>query len=182
MAFNIILSITVKQKIFFRIKLNRFVKNLQPGVVIISSFMFPLQLIQLRLQLGNRVKIVVQHHAEKPFTGAKKLLQNMASKKTDAGHFCFNGYWKSVDQKRQPWTPSMNISEIVGGTSVFYPTDKHLAKQKTNCNGAPVFLWINWLNPNKDPLTAVKTFAKFAGTSACSKALHDLRTLNCSLL
>jgi len=150
-----------KAKDLFPHKLNRFVKNLQPDVVIISSFMFPLQLIQLRLQLGNRVKIVVQHHAEKPFTGAKKLLQNMASKKTDAGIFASMDIGKAWI-KSGNLNPSMNISEIVGGTSVFYPTDKHLAKQKTNCNGAPVFLWVGRLNPNKDPLTAVKAFARFA--------------------
>jgi hypothetical protein len=58
-----------KKKNYLPWKLHRLVRNLKPDVVIVSSFMFPFQVIQLRLSLGKKVKIILQHHAEKPFSG-----------------------------------------------------------------------------------------------------------------
>src|SRR6266436_8451064 len=62
---------------YFPRKLNRFVKDLKPDVVVVSSLCFPLQVIQLRNCLGNKVKIILQHHAEKPFIGIKRLIQKI---------------------------------------------------------------------------------------------------------
>ena len=76
-----------KNKNYFPIKLHRFVKSLQPDVIIVSSFHFPVQVIQLRLSLGKKVKIIIQNHAEKPFTGIKKYLQRIADKYINAYFF-----------------------------------------------------------------------------------------------
>ena len=55
-------------------------------MAIVSGLHFPLQVIQLRLNLGKKVKIIAQNHAEKPFTGIKKYLQRMADQ-------CINAYF-----------------------------------------------------------------------------------------
>ena len=47
-------------------------------------------------------------------------------------------------------------------SSVFKPMDKVIARQKTNAYGSPVFLWVGRLNANKDPLTVIKAFLKYA--------------------
>ena len=70
-----------KQNYFPR-KLNRFVKKLKPDIVVVSSFLFPLQVIQLRSCLGHKVKIILQHHAEKPLSGIKKYIQNLPAGKS----------------------------------------------------------------------------------------------------
>ena len=65
-----------RRKNYFPRKLNRFVKSLAPDIVVVSSFLFPLQVIQLRFCLGKKIKIIVQHHAEKPYSGIRKLIHS----------------------------------------------------------------------------------------------------------
>ena len=149
-----------KNKNYFPIKLHRFVKNLQPDVVIVSSFHFPAQVVQLRLSLGKKVKVIVQNHAEKPFTGIKKYLQRIADK-------YINAYFFAADAIGVEWISKGNIAskkkihEIMEVSSVFYPIDKIIARSKTNVTGDTVFLWAGRLNKNKDPLTVVNAFLKF---------------------
>ena len=150
-----------KKKNYFPRKLNRFVRSLAPDVVVVSSFLFPLQVIQLRLCLGKKIKIIVQHHAERPYTGIKKFLQRQASRFIDA--YIFASYEIGADwAKRGNLINEKKIHEIVGGTSVFYPIEKSTAKQKTEVEGSIVFLWAGRFNANKDPLTVIKAFLKFA--------------------
>jgi glycosyltransferase involved in cell wall biosynthesis len=149
-----------ENKNYFPIKLHRFIKNLQPDVVIVSSFHFPLQVAQLRLLLGKKVKIIVQNHAEKPFTGVKKYLQRIADK-------YINAYFFAADAIGAEWVSKGNIAskkkihEIMEVSSVFYPVDKIIARTKTNIRNDTVFLWAGRLNKNKDPLTVVNAFLKF---------------------
>ena len=151
---------STKKKNYFPRKLNRFVRSLAPDVVVVSSFLFPLQVIQLRLCLGKKIKVIVQHHAEKPYLGIKKLIQRQASRFIDA--YIFASYEIGADWvKRGNLINEKKIHEIVGGTSVFYPIEKIIAKQKTGVEGSVVFLWAGRFNANKDPLTVVKAFLKF---------------------
>src|SRR6185437_515367 len=50
---------------YFPFSLHRYIKNLHPDIVFIQSLQFPLQVIQLRLMLGKKAKIIVQNHAER---------------------------------------------------------------------------------------------------------------------
>jgi glycosyltransferase involved in cell wall biosynthesis len=131
-------------------------------VVVVSSFMFPLQVIQLRRFLGKNVKIVVQNHAERPFTGFKKVLQKIASKHVD--HFLFTSSETGHEWiKRGNIVSSASIVELMEVSSVFGP----ITKKSTNAS--PVFLWVGRLNENKDPLTVVKAFLQFANDHADAK-------------
>jgi len=145
---------------YFPFSLHRYIKNLHPDVVFIQSLQFPLQVIQLRLMLGKKVKIIVQNHAERPFTGIKKYLQRIADRYIDAYLFASRDMGVKWITKGNLSTPG-KIHEVMEVSSVFYPIEKAAAKQKTAVIGEPVFLWVGRLNENKDPLTMVKAFLKF---------------------
>jgi glycosyltransferase involved in cell wall biosynthesis len=149
-----------KKKNLFPRKLHGFVKSLQPDIVIVSGLYFPLQVLQLRMKLGSRIKIVVQNHAERPFTGLKKYLQRVAD------HF-IDAYFFASRDAGEDWVKNGNLAhidkvhEIMEVSSVFQPIDKTSARSRTGIKGEPVFLWAGRLNDNKDPLTVVRAFLQF---------------------
>jgi len=153
---------------YFPFGLHRYIKNLRPDVVFIQSLQFPLQVIQLRIMLGKKAKIMVQNHAERPFTGIKKYLQRIADRCTDAYLFA------SRDMGIE-WIVKGNLStqdkihEVMEVSSVFYPIEKAAAKQQTAVTGEPVFLWVGRLNENKDPLNMVNAFLKFVDCESSAR-------------
>lgn len=145
----------------FPFKLHHFIKKQKPDVIVIQSLHFPLQVIQLRLLLGRRVKIIIQNHAEKPFTGFKKYVQKLAGK-------CVDAYLFASHDMGAEWVKKGNLTgvdkiyEVMEVSSVFTPMDRAVTKKTTNIHGEPVFLWVGRLNDNKDPLTVIKAFLKYA--------------------
>ncbi len=150
-----------RKKTHFPFKLNRFIKNLKPDVVIVQGLHNPIQLILLHFILPNKTKIIAHHHAEKPMTGVKKYAQKLADRFTDA--YLFAAMDMGLD-----WVRKGNISyywkiqEVMEVSSNFYPIDKDLAREKTGVTGNPVFLWVGRLNNNKDPLNIVRAFLKYS--------------------
>jgi len=150
-----------KKKNYLPWKLNQFVKKLNPDIILVSSFLYPLQVIQLRRRVGKKVKIILQHHAEKQFKGLKKYIQYLASRKVDA--FLFTSYKTGIDWVNNKNLDSVSkIHELLEVSSAFYPANRITAKEITYVSGWPVFLWVGRLNQNKDPLTVVKAFLKFS--------------------
>jgi glycosyltransferase involved in cell wall biosynthesis len=140
---------------YFPLRLHKMVKTFRPDVVVVSSFMFPVQLMQLRQQLGKKVRIIVQNHAERPFAGFKKLLQKFASKQVN--HFLFTSTETGHEWiKTGNIVSSASIVELMEVSSIFQPPDKKFP------NASPVFLWVGRLNKNKDPLIIVRAFLQFA--------------------
>jgi glycosyltransferase involved in cell wall biosynthesis len=159
-------------------KLHKFIKSQQPDVVIIQSLHYPLQIVQLRLTLGRKTKIIIQNHAERPFTGIKKYLQKLADHFTDA--YLFASHELGTDWVRSGNLASTTkIHEVMEVSSVFFPIDKVVAKQKTGVKGDVTFLWVGRLNENKDPLTVVKAFLKFAESqpSVCLYMIYHTEEL-----
>ncbi|MBS1503691.1 MAG: glycosyltransferase family 4 protein [Bacteroidetes bacterium] len=145
----------------FTRKLIRYVKSTKPDVVLVQGLHNPLQLIQLAMRLGNSVKIIAQHHAEKPFNGLKKQLQRIADRYVDAYLFAsheLGGEWVSKGNL----SSAKKIHEVMEVSSVFSPMNNNEARMKTGATGNPIFLWVGRLNDNKDPLTVVNAFLKFA--------------------
>lgn len=170
-----------KNKNYIPRKLNHFVKRLEPDVVVVSSFLFPLQVVQLRWCLGKNVKIIMQHHAERPYTGIKKFIQRQVSGFVDA--YIFASREIGID-----WVQGGNlvnekkIYEIMEVSSSFYPLDKIFARSKTHVNGDLVFLWAGRLNENKDPITVVKAFLEFSKVHTAAKLYmiyQSAELLNC---
>jgi glycosyltransferase involved in cell wall biosynthesis len=150
-----------KKKNYFPGKLNRFVNNLNPDIILVSSFQYPLQVIQLRYCVGKKVKIILQHHAEKQFKGLKKYIQYFASRKVNA--FLFTSFKSGIEWVRNKNLDSeKKIYELLEVSSTFHPVNRIKAIEKTNISGGPVFLWVGRLNLNKDPLTVVRAFLKFS--------------------
>lgn len=151
------------KRLWFPRKLHRVVKGLNPDVVIVHSFNRPLQVMQLRLALRGKTRIIVQNHAEKPAPGIRKFLQQLADK-------CVDAYLFASREMGLDWVARGNLAsvqkihEVMELSSIFYPIDKAAAKAKTGINAEKVFLWVGRLDVNKNPITAVKAFLKFAET------------------
>jgi glycosyltransferase involved in cell wall biosynthesis len=145
----------------FPVKLHRFINSQKPDVVVIQSLHFPLQVIQLRLLLGKKTKIIIQNHAEIPFTGLKKHLQKLSGRFTDA--FLFASHTMGME-----WIEKGNLSsvhkihEVMEVSSVFTPMERSVAIEKTKVTAEPAFLWVGRLNDNKAPITVVRAFLQFA--------------------
>jgi glycosyltransferase involved in cell wall biosynthesis len=154
-----------KNKFHFNYQLNRYIKSLQPDVIILHGLHQPVQLIQLGLMLGKRTRIIVQNHAEKPFpSGIKKSLQRLADRYADAYLFASRDMgleWVTAGNLSSP----KKIHEVMEVSSIFYPIDREEALVKTGITGDPVFLWVGRLNDNKDPLNVIKAFLRFTTTS-----------------
>src|SRR5260221_1533330 len=144
----------------FPLRMHRLIKKLDPDVVFVNGFIFPLQIIQLRLKLGRSVKIIVLHRDERPFNGVKKYLQKLADNYVNAYLFISSEFGRL-------WIENGNISdqrkihEVLHGSSVFSPGNKVAARSAKSVTGSPVFLWVGRLDANKDPLTVVKGFIHF---------------------
>ncbi len=146
---------------YFPLAMHRFIKSQQPDIVFIQGMHNPLQVIQLRMVLPKRIKIMVQNHAEKPAIGIRKVLQQLADRYIDA--YLFASREMGLDWVRRGNLKSPEkIHEVMEVSSVFYPVEQASAKAKTGVNGETVFLWVGRLNENKDPLNTVRAFLRFA--------------------
>jgi glycosyltransferase involved in cell wall biosynthesis len=148
------------RKLYIPWRMHRFVKSLKPDVVVVHGLHYPAQTIQLRFHLGKKVKIFVQNHAERPFTGLKKYLQRLADQ-------FINGYFFASKAMGEDWVKKGNISnankihEVMEVSSVFYQIDSATAISETGADGDPVFLWVGRLDQNKNPLLVVRSFLQF---------------------
>ncbi|MFZ6013767.1 MAG: glycosyltransferase family 4 protein, partial [Bacteroidota bacterium] len=149
--------------LFFPLAFNRFVKSLAPDVVIVHGIIFPWQVIMLRLQLGAHVKIIAQHHAERPLRDIRQYFQRWADRYIKAYLFASYDLGQQWVERKQIHD-SKKIKVIMGTSSPFYPIDKHEARSVTQAEGEKIFLWVGRLDSNKDPLVVVKAFANFIET------------------
>lgn len=157
-----------KPKLYFPVSLHRYIKKLKPDLVLVNGFIFPLQIIQLRLKLGSKVKIVVINHAEKPTTGYRKILQQLADR-------CVQKYFFTSRETAIDWvrrgiiSKEHKIEEAMEGSSSFFVMDKEQARARTGITGQLVFLWVGRLDVNKDPMTVIKAFSGFIKQESLAK-------------
>ncbi|MEP7236598.1 MAG: glycosyltransferase family 4 protein [Ferruginibacter sp.] len=149
-----------KSILYFPWQLHDYIKKLKPHIILVNGFIFPLQIIQLRLKLGKTVKIIVINHAEKPATGIRKFLQQQADRVVDK-------YFFTAKEMGVAWVQCGiiadvdKIAEVMEASSVFGFTDMENALSRTGATGEPVFLWVGRLDENKDPCTVIKAFGAF---------------------
>ena len=146
---------------YFPVTLNKDIKQQQPDIVVIQGTHFPIQVLLLRLKLGSKTRIIVHHHAERPFTGIKKMFQRLADRHIDAYLFASRQMGLSWVKKGNLASPQ-KIHEVMEVSSVFHQIDKVEAKGFTGIKKKLVYLWVGRLNANKDPIATVKGFLKFA--------------------
>lgn len=146
----------------FPFRLHRIVKSRRPDVVIVHGIIFPLQVILLRLQLGENVRIVVQDHLGGPHRFLRNLFQRVADR-------FIHIYLFTSAEHAEPWLKAglirdkKKVRESYEGSSLFYPIDRKVAREKTGIHGSLIYLWVGRLNANKDPLTTVRAFIAFLG-------------------
>jgi len=146
--------ISIRNKvIFFPFRMHRLIKDKQPDVILVNGLIFPLQVIQLRLWLGRKPRIILFHRADRPYKGYKRLIQRIADNFIDAYLFTSlefaNSWERNINTKK--------IHEVIQASSVF-----HAKGLRTSRGNGFTFLWVGRLNHNKDPLTLVKAFKKFS--------------------
>jgi len=150
-----------KKNNLFPLKLNSYVKKLKPDVVIVQGFHKPLQLIQLCLLLSKKTKVIVHHHAEKPFAGWKKYIQKTADRFVHAYLFASHQMGMEWVEKGIIASPG-KIHEVMEVSSRFNSIKRDTAALNTGISRNVLFLWVGRLNDNKDPLTVVKAFMQYA--------------------
>src|SRR5688572_8167497 len=172
-------------ELVFPIRFNWYIKKLKPDVIIVHGLIFPWQIIMLRMIMRGKIKIIEQHHAERPFHDLRQYIQRWADRYISAYLFCSlrQGHeWVERKQIRD----ARKIKEIMGISSIFFPIEKEIAKSITRVSGEPVYLWVGSLNINKDPLVVAKAFLQFVKKRPSAKLymiyetaelLHELKEL-----
>lgn len=144
--------------VYFPWRMHRLIKKLKPDVVFVNGFIFPLQIMQLKLKMGGLAKIIVLHRSEKPFKGIKKYLQKLADK-------CVDAYLFTSLSFGDEWRPNINVDhkvhEVIQVSSRFQVMDKETAKSITGMEGYPAFVCVGRLTVGKDPLLIIRAFMEF---------------------
>jgi len=135
---------------------NSLVKSLNPDVVLVHGLIFPWQIIMLRFVLGSKVKIICQHHAERPFKDFRKYFSRWADKYIGAYLFASKIQGEEWVTKKQI-SSMQKVHEVMGTSSIFKPDP---GKKEEG-----VYLWIGDLDQNKDPLLVARSFARFSKTN-----------------
>lgn len=148
----------------FPFKLHAHVKEWKPDVVIVHGLIFPWQLLLFIFQMKRHVKIFVQHHAERPLSFPKNILQRIADRYVSIYFFT------SIDLAK-PWLTERQINsaskicELMEVSSVF---DIQGKKDPSNLK---TYLWVGRFDDNKDPLTLVEAFIKFLSSAPEAKLI-----------
>ncbi len=149
-----------KWQLLFPWTLHSYLKKLSPNAIIVHGLVFPFQIIMLRRQFGSGTKIVCQHHAERPFTDARRHIQVWADNYIGAYLFCSfeqGMEWVSAKQIKD----SRKIKEVIGTSSIFKVIDRKVALEKTRADDVTNYLWVGRLDRNKDPFTLINAFLRF---------------------
>lgn len=148
----------------------RYVKKCDPDIVLVQGVIFPFQLMVMRGFLGKKAKIIAMHQADYPPHGLKKLFQKLADRCTDA--YLFTSYGNAKE-----WLDTGMINnrekvyEVPATLTGFSKLNKETARRKLFMDGGPHYLWVGRLNANKDPMTILAGFEKYASVAPGAK-LH----------
>ena len=139
----------------------KYLRKQRSKIILVQGFVFPFQLILLKIFLQKNVKIIVQHHGELPFTGLKGLLQKLSLRVIDA--CLFTSIENSVIWKKNKIIPSnCRCFEVLEASTDFKWLDKKEAlKKELGMIDRFNYLWVGRLNSNKDPFTVIKTFSAY---------------------
>jgi len=127
----------------------------QPLVVHVEGLLYPVQTRFLRSALPYQLAMVAQHHAEKPWKGIRRALQQWGLRSVNGFFFAARDLadgWKGLISKDQ------QIYEVMEGSTFFRCEDRTVARARTGLSGAPIILWVGNLTANKDPLTVLSGF------------------------
>ncbi|HZY81734.1 MAG TPA: glycosyltransferase family 4 protein [Cyclobacteriaceae bacterium] len=139
-----------QRQLYFPLAFNRFIRKLKPDVVIVHGLIFPMQIIMLRNIMGSSLKIICQHHAERPFKDIRKYLSRWAD-------WYIGAYLFASHEQAAYWAPFDKVYPVIGASSHFRATNK---------KHGSTYLWVGDLNHNKNPLRVARAFVRFANEHA----------------
>ena len=164
---------------------NRYIKNLGPDVVIVHGLIAPWRVVMLRAVLGSKVKIIGQHHAERPLRYFRALFQRWADRCMDA--YLFTSYDLAKEWNNKHLIGDLEkVKEVMEATSPFYSLDMAEARKVTGVHGSSTFIWVGGLELRKNPVMALKAFAAFLQTEPearlyviyqSAELLHEVKQL-----
>ena len=139
----------------------RKLKKWNPDIVMVHGLVYPEKIIALRMILGSKVKIVVQHHGGLPTQNSiKKYFHRIADGMTDA--YFFTSQYNSIPwQQAQIIHSSKPVLELLEASTFLKTVTKDVARKTIAMKGNYNFLWVGRLHPDKDPITVLKAFKKF---------------------
>jgi len=120
-----------------------------------------LKVIHLRFVLGKKVKILVQHHAERPVGFIRKNLLKLSS-------FHVDGYlFTSKKIAIKLGIGEKKVFEMMEASSEIEKIDSIFARRVLNVQGdKTVYLWVGRLIDIKNPLFFLENFNKFSRNHA----------------
>jgi glycosyltransferase involved in cell wall biosynthesis len=139
----------------------RYVRSLFPDVIIVHGLHFSLQLMQLRMFVGSKPIIYVQHHAERPLKSFRKVIQKLNDRFVRGYFFCSSEIGKEWANQKLIKGLS-KIHEVMEVSSTFLPIPKQSARKQLGLSSEKIYLWVGRLDKNKDPETLVNAFTAFA--------------------
>ena len=166
-----------RRKSFWSIPLRtlHFIRNQQPHIVLVQGFIFPLQVIALRLILGKKTKVLLQYHGEKIFHGPKLIFQRMMK-------FFVDGWLFTSAENANHWIVNKIIPgrrycyEVLEGSTHFCYRDKEKCRNDIGMRGPNNFLWVGRLNDGKDPLCVLDAFEKYIRNSPAARLYMIFQT------
>ncbi len=142
------------------------IKKLNPSVVQLHGFIFPVLVVVLRVLLHKKTAIFIQYHAEPTLKGIKGFFYKRMNNLADG--FLFVAKEQAielfVDKKN-----GNKIMLVMEGSTGFKKYDKSIARKTTGLTDNPIFIWVGRLNENKDPLTVLDGFEQLLQTVATAK-------------
>jgi glycosyltransferase involved in cell wall biosynthesis len=134
----------------------RYIRREAREVVMIHGFTFPVQLLLLLFFKPKKTKLIIQHHAEKPFAHpVKRWFQKIAYSRADAFLFASKALAKPY-LEQGIIKDERKLHEVMEGSTLFKPLPKQEVRAKLNIPDETIFLWVGRLDANKDPLTVLK--------------------------
>ncbi len=134
-------------------------RRLRPDVVHLHGLIFPVQAAQLRLWLGRRPLVVVQHHGERPGGQIRPGLQRLLFRAADGFLFTSPGIaeeWRRAGVLEPAWP----VHGVVEASTDFVPAPRVRAREEAGLPGSPALLWVGRLHEKKDPMTALEGFGR----------------------
>lgn len=150
-------------------KTHNYIVSKKPDIIVVEGLVFPLQVIALKLRLGKKTSILVQHHGELPGKGLKKILQRIADK-------FISGYLFTSFGNATPWINEGIINdvnsckELPEASTYLKPSGKKESRSALGiAHDEIVYLWVGRLDGNKDPLTVLQGFENYAANRQGAK-------------
>lgn len=147
---------------------SRFIAQYKPDVVLVQGLGFPVQVLLLRL-FNPHVKILVQHHGERPFNGSKLLFQLLAARFVNGWLFTASGnalLWK----QKHVIKANDKIFEVLEASTEIQPLDYTECRSKLDIKShEEVFLCVGRLVPDKNPLLILNAFRSYVAINAFAK-------------